>query len=129
TIGLSIIILSLLLFSRQQLPSTIGLSKQNIFKSLFFGFIMLIGFFFILLFYDYIFNGKIEIIILYPFLTYFVYDFIQFGIIEELIFRGYIGTRIRSIIKNRWVSMIVVAILFSSIHLIPYISPLEMSIW
>jgi len=51
-------------------------------------------------------------------LLFFVY-FLLVSLCEEIVFRGYIQTRIYGIIKNKWLAIIFVALLFTIMHF-PY---------
>jgi hypothetical protein len=54
--------------------------------------------------------NKIPLLVIY---------FLLVSLCEELVFRGYIGTRINAIIKNKYVSIIVTSLLFVIMHF-PY---------
>ncbi len=47
----------------------------------------------------------------------FLYFLICIGFVEELIFRGFIQTRLRGLIKNKWLSIVIVGVMFSSMHI------------
>ena len=45
--------------------------------------------------------------------------YLSVAVCEEIVFRGYIGTRLRSFLPNKWVAMVVVGFLFVLMHF-PY---------
>ena len=47
----------------------------------------------------------------------FVYLFFEIAFVEEVIFRGFIQTRIQGLIRSKWFSIILVGIMFSSMHI------------
>ncbi|WP_425448506.1 CPBP family intramembrane glutamic endopeptidase [Dethiothermospora halolimnae] len=58
----------------------------------------------------------------------FVELLIFVSFIEELMFRGFLQTRIQGLIKNKWLSMIVVGLIFSIFHIPAQRAYLEMSL-
>lgn len=101
--------------NRQSL-NTIGISKGNWKNSIIIGIIL--AFF---LFYNnclsHLINGS-HFIALREILILLVYYFLV-AVCEEMVFRGYIGTRIYGLIKKRWLAVLVVGILFIIMHF-PY---------
>lgn len=49
----------------------------------------------------------------------FLYTFLLIAFVEEIISRGFIQSRIRGIVKNKWVSILLGGLMFSVAH-IPY---------
>lgn len=47
----------------------------------------------------------------------FIYFLVCIGFVEELVFRGFIQTRIRGIIKGKWMSIMIVGVMFAMIHI------------
>jgi hypothetical protein len=47
----------------------------------------------------------------------FLYFLICIAFVDELTFRGFIQTRIRGIIKNKWLSIIIVGLMFAIMHI------------
>ena len=47
----------------------------------------------------------------------FVYDLFEIAFVEEIIFRGFIQTRIQGLIRSKWTSIILVGIMFSLSHI------------
>lgn len=66
---------------------------------------------------SYLINGS-HFITLQEILILLVYYFLV-AVCEEIVFRGYIGTRIYGLIKQRWLAVMVVGILFVIMHF-PY---------
>lgn len=112
---LSILPAILIIFFRKQSVSSLGIRKTKVMKSIFLGIIFSLPFL--------ISNNINGIINNYNFrniesLTWnFLYYLICIGLVEEVIFRGFIQTRIRGIIKNKWVSIFVVGFMFSILHI------------
>ena len=50
----------------------------------------------------------------------FLYMLIEIALVEEIIFRGFLQQRLKGLIKNKYVNLLVVAFVFGSIH-IPFI--------
>lgn len=47
----------------------------------------------------------------------FLYLFIEIAFVEELSFRGFLQTRIQGLIKKKWLSIIIVGIMFGLMHI------------
>lgn len=47
----------------------------------------------------------------------FVYCFFEIAFVEEIIFRGFIQTRIQGLIRSKWFSIILVGLMFSLMHI------------
>ena len=47
----------------------------------------------------------------------FVYLFFEIAFVEEVIFRGFIQTRIQGLIRSKWFSIILVGLMFSLMHI------------
>ena len=50
----------------------------------------------------------------------FLYMLIEIALVEEIIFRGFLQQRLKGLIKNKYVNLLIVAFIFGSIH-IPFI--------
>ena len=114
-IMLAVICLIIIKFRKQKLDS-LGLSRNNIKKSLILGTIL--GVILLLL------NGILPNIIAGNTLVSVrqiaynaIYYLIIISLVEELIFRGYIQTRIYGLIKRRLPAIIITAILFMIMHI------------
>ena len=66
---------------------------------------------------DHLING--EKLISITSILFFVIYFLLVAICEEIVFRGYIGTRLNGLIKNKYIVIIVTGILFVVMHF-PY---------
>ena len=121
-VGFLIIVscIALVLIRKQKLD-TIGFTFKNIKKSLLLG--VVFGILFPLLKIDYILNGC-KIISVNKALYYIFYFFIVVALSEEVIFRGYIQTRIYGLIKNDILAVIVTGFMFYAMHL-PYQMPVN----
>ena len=47
----------------------------------------------------------------------FFYNFFEIAFVEEIIFRGFIQTRIQGLIRSKWTSIFLVGIMFSLLHI------------
>lgn len=47
----------------------------------------------------------------------FAYFFFEIALVEEIVFRGFIQTRIQGLIRSKWLSIILVGVMFSSMHI------------
>ena len=122
------LLISILLIIRGQKINTIGISNYRIKESIIAGVVLLILTSLCLIFYNIIIVGELRVYILYSWVTYLIYDVIQTALMEEVIFRGYIATRLRGLFKNRWVSIILGAIMFSLVHIAAIISVSNLTI-
>lgn len=112
---LSILPAILIVYLRKQSISSLGIRKTKIIKSIFLGVIFSLPFLI-----PNIINGiannhnfrDIESL-----MWEFLYFLICIGAVEEVIFRGFIQIRIRGIIKSKWLSIFIVGILFSILHI------------
>lgn len=113
---LMIVITVLFIKLNKQSLETIGLYKGKWKNSIIMGIV-----FAAFLFYNnclsYLIKGS-HLITLQEILILLVYYFLV-AVCEEIVFRGYIGTRIYGLIKKRWLAVFVVGILFIAMHF-PY---------
>lgn len=47
----------------------------------------------------------------------FIYYFLEIAFVEEIIFRGFIQTRIQGLIRSKWISIFIVGVMFSLMHI------------
>jgi membrane protease YdiL (CAAX protease family) len=104
-------------FLRKQSFKTIGFSKRYLFKSIRLGLIPS-GILLIIIIIIGFLNG-LQLQPASRLLNNFLYYFFTISFVEEIIFRGFIQTRIYGLIKKPMVAIIVTALMFMSIH-IPY---------
>jgi hypothetical protein len=112
-----LVIVIVYMLIRKQKLSSIGITKKNFKKSL------LLGLYFsliylVMFFINHLIVGDINlntdlVSVLYGAL-YFLFSV---SIFEEIIYRGFINSRMQGLIKNRYVTIIVVSMLFSLLHL------------
>lgn len=108
-----VIFIGYLTISKEK-KDTIGISLNNIKQSIILGIIGGIVLLFLQTFLFCKMNGS-EIAILPPVLiNWIVFIFAAFE--EEIIFRGYIQTRLSGLIKKQWITGIINALFFMSIH-------------
>lgn len=100
---------------RNQSLKSLGIRKDKILKSIVLGILFAIPF--ITLPIIRAVNLNMHIINSNQLLWSFLYYFLAIGFVEELIFRAFIQTRIQGLIKTKWISILVVAIMFSSMHI------------
>lgn len=100
---------------RHQPLNTLGFSKKNLFKSLILG----LSFSAILLIINLTFGilGGHQFNSVSKLILNFGYYFFVIALVEEIIFRGFIQTRIYGIIKNPIFAIIVTAFMFMMIHI------------
>jgi membrane protease YdiL (CAAX protease family) len=101
---------------RNQRLETIGLSCKNLFKSLLIGIVGALPFSLLNI------NGALQAgkninTNILDFIYIFLYFLICIAFVEEVIFRGFIQTRIFQLIKGKWIGIIVVGVLFAAIHI------------
>lgn len=113
---LMIVITILFIKLNNQSLDTIGLYKGKWKNSIIIG-IILASFLFYNNCLSHLINGS-HFITLQEILILVVYYFLV-AVCEEIVFRGYIGTRIYGLIKRRWLAIFVVGILFIIMHF-PY---------
>lgn len=104
----------ILKFRRQSLRS-VGIKTDKILKSIIIGVIGSIPFL-ILNVIGPISSGKTINPNVFDWIWTFLYFFICIAFAEELMFRGFLQTRIQGLIKNKWIGIITVGILFGLMH-------------
>lgn len=114
--ALMIVITIVFIKLNKQSLETIGLYKGKWKNSIIMG-IILASFLFCNNCLSHLINGS-HFIALQEILMLLVYYFLV-AVCEEIVFRGYIGTRIYGVIKKRWLAIFVVGILFIIMHF-PY---------
>ncbi|MDF2941759.1 MAG: hypothetical protein K0S01_617 [Herbinix sp.] len=109
-----IIVLLLCLFRKQRL-SSVGFSRTKAKKSLRLGLVLVIGivilFLIITFFLGFTLHSDINMIIMQ-----FFYYLFEIAFVEELVFRGYIGTRLYGAIKNKVIAISITGLLFTLMH-------------
>lgn len=112
---ISILLILLIVFLRNQKINSLGIRRTNLLKSI------LVGIFFSLpLVIPSVINGFIhnyKLTDMKDLVWIFLYYLICIGFVEELAFRGFIQTRIRGIVKNKWLSIILVGLMFGAMHI------------
>lgn len=112
---ISVLPIFLILKIRKQSLKSIGIRTDKILKSIIIGVIGSIPFA-VLNMIGPISSGKTINPNIFDGLWTFLYFLICIAFAEELVFRGFIQTRIQGLIKNKWISIIVVGILFGLMH-------------
>jgi len=113
---LLIILVLFFLYIRKQNISSIGISKQSLFYSTFVGFFVgALYFFLIRKHYDIAVLDGLSILTEH-FIFVFIFNLLLVSITEELIFRGFVQTRMSFVIKSKLISLLLVAIIFSLSH-------------
>lgn len=113
---ISILPILIILKLRKQKLVSIGLTSCNTYKSVLIGIIGAIPFSLLNI------SGPIQAgrninTNLFELIFTFLYFLICIAFVEELVFRGFIQTRILKLIKVKWISIIVVGLLFSISHI------------
>jgi len=113
---LTIAIVMILCLLRKQRLSSIGFSMVKAKKSLLCGFILIIGivvlFLTVTTLLKCILRSDINMMIMR-----FFYYLLEIAFVEELVFRGYIGTRLYGSIKNKALAISITGLLFTFMHL------------
>jgi uncharacterized protein len=108
----------LLCFIRKQKLYTVGFSKFYAFRSFLLGMVLSLVLIIIYVLPSFISSTKIQIQTnTLSIIMNIIYYMIFVALPEEIIFRGYIGTRLLYLIKNKGLSIILVGILFSLEHI------------
>jgi len=112
---LLVIIIMVYLMTRKQSLASIGFGKHNIMKSIILGvttamIILLINF------VPGIISGK-ELNSVSELLSNLVYYLFVIALVEEIVFRGFIQTRIYGIVKNPFIAILIGAFMFMSMHI------------
>lgn len=102
-------------YIRKQSLSTLGFIRTNTLKSILLGVLFALPFTSIDIIYGITHNYRL--INMEDALWTFLYFLICIAFVEELTFRGFIQTRIRGIIKNKWLSIIIVGLMFAIMHI------------
>lgn len=104
----------LFLTAKKQGIATVGLKKGNIKLSLIIGLVLAAILFFCNCLSNIIFEGQVFV----PFKTILIYIiyFFTVGLCEEVIFRGYILTRLYGIVRNVYVDILLAGVLFVLMH-------------
>lgn len=106
----------IILKCRKQSLRSIGLKKEKILKSIFLGVLFSIPPTLWNIFsmkFDHCLNFSDA-------LWTFIHYLLEIAFVEEIIFRGFIQTRIQGLIRSKWLSIILVGVMFSLLH-IPFI--------
>lgn len=114
--ALMIVITILFIKLDKQRLETIGLYKGKWKSSIIIGIILAVFLFYSNCSYNLI-NGS-KLISIQDMLILLIY-YLLVAVCEEIVFRGYIGTRIYGLIKKKWLAIFVVGILFIIMHF-PY---------
>jgi len=104
----------LFLVVKKQGIETVGLKKGNIRLSLILGIVLAAILFFCNCLSNIIFDGQVFV----PFKTILIYIiyFFTVGLCEEVIFRGYILTRLYGIVRNVYIDILLSGVLFVLMH-------------
>ena len=112
---ISILLCFLLLFIRKQKSDTVGLTSTHVRKGILVGLIS--GTVFSLLnIIPAIQSGSIWAGFSITLVTNTFYYFIVIGFQEEIVFRGYIQTRLYGVIKSDWLAVLICGLMFAAIH-------------
>lgn len=103
---------------RKQSLKSIGFNKVKILKQISIGIILYIPLYLLLLILNWVqgINFNLDSMSIWNFL----YMLIEIALVEEIIFRGFLQQRLKGLIKNKYVNLLVIAFVFGSIH-IPFI--------
>lgn len=101
---------------RNQKLSTIGFSKIEAKKSLKLGLLLLITFAIIQVVFPLLSGSSTKSGVVLITMRV-IYYFIFIALMEEMIFRAYIGTRLYGFFSNKFLSIVVVGIMFSLLHI------------
>ena len=112
---ISILPIILSVHFRKQKVSTLGIVKNNLFKSILFGIIFSLPFIAPKIITGVVNNHMVASI--ENLIWKFLYFLICIAFVEEIAFRGFIQSRIRGIIKNKWLSIVLVGVMFGSMHI------------
>ncbi|MBU1142954.1 MAG: CPBP family intramembrane metalloprotease [Firmicutes bacterium] len=116
----------IVLFLRKQSISSIGISNRNFMKSTYFALSLSILYFIGALVYSLIVKNEIIFKVNHTLFYYVVYYFLISAFNQEILFRGFVSPRIRYVIKNRWLSIAIVGVMFSLMH---FFSALAFQFW
>lgn len=105
----------IILYLRKQSLASLGIKKSKTVKSIFLGILFALPFTLPTLIYG-IYN-QYNVANMGDLIWRFFYFLFCIGFVEELAFRGFIQTRIRGIIKNQRLSIIVVGVMFGVMHI------------
>lgn len=103
---------------RKQSLKSIGFNKTQILKQIIIGIILYIPLYLLSLILNLVpsINLKLDSMSIWSFL----YMLIEIALVEEIIFRGFLQQRLKGLIKNKYINLLIVAFIFGSIH-IPFI--------
>lgn len=99
---------------KKQSVATLGFTKKNLFKSIFLGLALSAILFMVNLIIG--ISGKYSFNAIPILVKNFLYYFFVIALVEEIIFRGFIQTRIYGIIKNPVWAVILTGFMFMSVH-------------
>ncbi len=100
---------------RKQSLKSIGLKKEKTLKSIFIGLVFSIPFIVPPVIIA-IMQGK-QLASLPNLIWLFLFYFLIIGFAEELVFRGYLQTRLQGLIKGKWLSIVITGLLFTLTHI------------
>ncbi len=112
---LTLLPLAFILKFRKQSFASIGIKKDKILRSLILGFTYSLPVSVPFFIYS-LYQGSRLNLNIFDLFWLFLYYFICIAFVEEVIFRGYIQTRIQTIIKNKWLSIYTVGLMFAFMH-------------
>ena len=103
---------------RKQSLKSIGFNKTQILKQIIIGIILYIPLYLLSLILNLVpsINLKLDSMSIWSFL----YMLIEIALVEEIIFRGFLQQRLKGLIKNKYINLLIVAFIFGSMH-IPFI--------
>ncbi|MBU1143445.1 MAG: CPBP family intramembrane metalloprotease [Firmicutes bacterium] len=116
----------IVLYLRKQSLSSIGISNRNFMKSTYFALSLSLLYFIGTLLYSLIVKNQIIFKVNHTLFYYVIYYFLIDALNQEILFRGFLSPRIRSVIKNRWLSIATVGLMFSLMH---FFSALAFQFW
>lgn len=111
----SILPIIVVTYLRKQSFSSLGIESNNILKSIFLGILFALPFALPTIISG--INQGYRIADIEDIIWKFLFYLICIGFVEELAFRGFIQIRIRGLIKNKWLSIVIVGLMFGSMHI------------
>lgn len=112
---ITILPIIVIMYLRKQSLASIGIKKKNILKSIFLGILFALPFALPTIIIG--INKGYEFANIVVMIWEFLYYLLCIGFVEELVFRGFIQTRIRGLIKNKWLGIVIVGLMFGLMHI------------
>lgn len=100
---------------RKQSLRSIGFNKNKILKQISIGIMLYIPIYLLVLIFNWITGVKFKLDSMS--IWHFLYLLIEVAFVEEVIFRGFIQVRLKALIKNKYVNLLVAAFAFGIFHI------------